>query len=101
MKRVEGLEGHHRREGNLETWKEEKPCWKNGRVEREEGSKALLRNREGKSGREMRDVVSRMKEKEKRKRKEDSCWQGCFKKERWLRKVGARFDAANRRETVI
>lgn len=58
----------------------------------EEGSKTILRNREGESGREMRDMVqeSRMQEKEKRKRKKDSCWQVCFKKERWPRKVGAR-----------
>lgn len=31
----------------------------------EEGSEAILRSREGASGREMRDVVARMKEKEK------------------------------------
>lgn len=56
----------------------------------EEGSKAILRNREGEQGRVTCDVVSRMEEKEKRIRKEDSRWQrqGSFKKERWLRKVG-------------
>lgn len=30
------------------------------------------------------------KEKKRQKRKKDSCWQGCFKKERWPRKVGVR-----------
>lgn len=40
----------------------------------EEESKTILKNREGESGREMRDMVFRMQEKEKRKRKKDSCW---------------------------
>lgn len=49
------------------------------------------------------DVVSRMEEKEKRIRKEDSCWQrqGSFKKERWLRKVGVLRRNGQERDTDI
>lgn len=36
----------------------------------EEGSKVILRNREGELGREMRDVVSRMEGKERTKKEE-------------------------------
>lgn len=59
-----------------------KSCWKNERANGEEESKTILRNREGESGREIRDGVSRIEEKEKRKKKKDSCWQGCFKTKR-------------------